>query len=139
MYQMIKLFTVLVSAAILYSCNNDTPKGKFSVSGELKNVPDQHIYLEELYFSQKDPTVLDTAEIKNGRFSVAALAPEEGLYRLRLEKNDAPFIFINDQTNIPFSSDYNNLSLSTALFNSPANHLLRKFMTAIDIQRKILE
>jgi peroxiredoxin len=136
---MIKLFIVAVSGAFLFSCNNDTQKGEFAVSGELKNAPDQHIYLEELYFSQKDPTVLDTAEVKNGRFSVVALAPEEGLYRLRLEKNAAPFIFINDQPNILFSADYNNLSLETTVFNSPANHLLRKFIAAIDVQRKNLE
>jgi peroxiredoxin len=139
MNQMIKFFTIAVCSAILFSCNNDIQKGKFTVSGELKNAPDQHIYLEELYFSQKDPVVLDTAEIKNGRFSLTALAPEEGLYRLRLEKNDGSFIFINDQSNIPFSSDYNKLSFGTETFNSPANHLLRKFMAAIDAQRKILE
>ncbi|MEP7143209.1 MAG: TlpA disulfide reductase family protein [Ferruginibacter sp.] len=139
MNQMIKFFTIGVCTIILLSCNNEAQKGKFTVSGELKNAPDQHIYLEELYFSQKDPVVLDTAEIKNGRFSLAALAPEEGLYRLRLEKNEGSFIFINDQPNIPFASDYDNLSLGTALFNSPANHLLRKFMTNIDGQNKILE
>ena len=139
MNQMIKLFTIAASAAILFSCNNDTRKGKFTVSGEIKNAPDQHIYLEELYFSEKAPTVLDTAEIKNGKFTIAALAPEEGLYRLRLEKNEAAFIFINDKPNIPFSADHDNLSLENAVFNSPANHLLRKFMVAIDAQRKGLE
>ncbi|MBC7889919.1 MAG: AhpC/TSA family protein [Ferruginibacter sp.] len=136
---MIKLFTIVVSAVVLFSCNNETQKGKFTVSGELKNVPDQKIYLEELYFSQKEPTVLDTAEIKNGKFSVSALAPEEGLYRLRLEKNDAPFIFINDQSNIPFAADYNKISVETAAFNSHANHLLTQFMATINTQRKNLE
>jgi len=139
MHQMIKLLTLVASTAFLFSCNDNIEKGKFIVSGELKNAPDQHIYLEELYFTQKDPTVLDTAEIKNGRFSVKTLAPEEGLYRLRLEKNEAPFIFINDQPNIPFSADYNNLSLQNVVFNSPANNLLRKFIAAIDVQRKDLE
>lgn len=134
-----KFFTIAVSAAVLFSCNTGTEKGKFTVMGELKNAPDQHIYLEELYFSQKEPTVLDTAEIKNGKFSVSALAPEEGIYRLRLEKNEAPFIFINDKSNIPFSADYNNLSLTGAMFNSPANSLLKNFIATIDIQRKDLE
>jgi len=134
-----KIFVIVFCAAVLFSCNNDTPKGKFSVTGELKNIPDQKIYLEELYFSQKDPAVLDTAEIKNGKFSLTALAPEEGLYRLRLEKNEAAFIFINDQPNISFASDFNNLSVQSAVFNTPANHLLRKFMVTIDAKRKELE
>src|SRR4051812_6787744 len=139
MIQITRFLSIVLSAGVLYSCNNVSEKGKFTVSGELRNTPDQRVYLEELYFSSKDPTVLDTGEIKNGKFSVSALAPEEGLYRLRLEKNEASFIFINDQPKISFSSDYNNLSLQTSFFNSPANFSLRKFMAAIDSQRKILE
>lgn len=96
----------------------------------------QHIYLEELYFSQKEPTVLDTAEIKKGKFSVSALGPEQGIYRIRLEKNDAPFIFINDKPNIPFSADFSNLSLESTAFNSPANHLLRKFTNYLFTMRR---
>ena len=81
---MTKIFFVLVSTILLFSCRSDIQKGKFTVSGELKNVPDQKVFLEELYFSQKDATVLDTGEIKQGKFKVSALAPAEGLYRLRL-------------------------------------------------------
>lgn len=136
---MIKLLTIALSALLLFSCNNETQKGKFTVTGEIKNMPDQDIYLEELYFSQKDPLVLDSAKMKNGKFEVAAIAPEQGLYRLRLEKNDVPFFFINDQPSITFSADQSNLSFATSIFNSPANHLLQKFITTIDVQRKRLE
>ncbi|MCW3088956.1 MAG: hypothetical protein JWP81_25 [Ferruginibacter sp.] len=136
---MIRYLMIAVFTAILFSCNSATQTGKFTIAGELKNAPDQHIYLEELYFSQKDPSVLDTGEIKNGKFTLSALAPEEGLYRIRLEKNDASFILINDQANIPFSADLNKVTLETAVFNSPANHLLRNFMSTINTQRKELE
>ena len=136
---MTKIFYALVSITILFSCRSDIQKGKFTVIGELKNVPDQKIFLEELYFSQKDPTVLDTGEIKQGKFKVSALAPAEGLYRLRLEKAEAAFVFINDQPEIKFQADYNKLSLEADMFNSPANQLLRKFMASINMQRKELE
>ena len=134
-----KFLPLIASVFFLFSCSTSVQKGQFTVIGELKNTPDQKIYLEELYFSQKDPAVLDTAEIKNGKFSLTALAPEEGLYRLRLEKSEAAFIFINDQPAIPFSSDLNSLSLENAKFNSPANYLLRSFMVDIEKQRKELE
>jgi len=134
-----KFLPLIASVFFLFSCSTSVQKGQFTVTGELKNTPDQKIYLEELYFSQKDPAVLDTAEIKNGKFSLTALAPEEGLYRLRLEKSEAAFIFINDQSAIPFSSDLNSLSLENAKFNSPANYLLRSFMVDIEKQRKELE
>jgi len=134
-----KFLPLIASVFFLFSCSTSVQKGQFTITGELKNTPDQKIYLEELYFSQKDPAVLDTAEIKNGKFSLTALAPEEGLYRLRLEKSEAAFIFINDQPAIPFSSDLNSLSLENAKFNSPANYLLRSFMVDIEKQRKELE
>ena len=121
------VFSIIAGSMMLFACNNETQKGKFTVSGELKNAPDQKIYLEELYFSQKDPAVLDTATIKNGKFSISALGPEQGLYRLRLEKDEAAFIFINDQPNITLSADIKKSSLESTLFNSPANYLLRKF------------
>ena len=134
-----KFLPLIASVFFLFSCSTSVQKGQFTITGELKNTPDQKIYLEELYFSQKDPAVLDTSEIKNGKFSLTALAPEEGLYRLRLEKSEAAFIFINDQPAIPFSSDLNSLSLENAKFNSPANYLLRSFMVDIEKQRKELE
>ena len=65
MKQIKQFFVLVFCTTILLSCNSDIQKGKFTLTGELKNVPDQKIYLEELYFSQKDPAVLDTAEIKN--------------------------------------------------------------------------
>jgi peroxiredoxin len=134
-----KFFYVAFCAAILSACNNENQKGKFTVSGDLKNAPDQKIYLEELSFSQKDPVVLDTAELKNGQFKISALAPEQGFYRLRLEKNDAPFFFINDQPSILLSADYKTLSLETVLFNTPASASLRKFITGIRNMGKTLQ
>ena len=134
-----KILVLLTSLVFLFSCSPSVQKCQFTVTGELKNTPDQQIYLEELYFSQKDPAVLDTAEIKNGKFSLTALAPEEGLYRLRLEKSQAAFIFINDQPSIPFSADLNSLSIENAKFSTRANYLLRTFMVDIEKQRKELE
>ena len=86
-----KVWALVGLAAVLLSCKHDEPKGKFVVSGQMKNAPNQKVYLEELFFSDKNPEVLDTGEIKNGKFSVTALAPEEGLYRLRMEKDSSFF------------------------------------------------
>jgi len=80
-----KVFQGLLITIMIAGCAAKENKGKFLLTGEIKNVPDQNIYLEQLYFSQKNPEVVDTAEIKNGKFTVTASAPEQGLYRLRLE------------------------------------------------------
>ncbi|MDO9375330.1 MAG: TlpA disulfide reductase family protein [Ferruginibacter sp.] len=124
---------------MLVACNNGASKGEFVVEGNIKNAPDQKIFLDELFFSQDVPVVLDSADLKNGKFKVEAIAANQGLYRLRMEKNEAPFFFINDQENIAFSADYNNLTLETSVFTSPANNSLRKFITGIEAQRKTLE
>jgi len=134
-----KIFTIVACTAILLSCNNKNEPGKFIVTGQIKNAPNQKIYLEELFFSEKDPEVLDTAEIKNGQFTVTALAPEEGLYRLRLEKDSAFFILINDKSELVFTADYNNLTIGGATVNSSANATLKKFITGIQTQRTDLE
>ncbi len=134
-----KKFGIAIIAIMLVSCNAQHGKGKFSVIGEIKNAPDQKIYLEELFFSQRNPEVLDTAVLKNGKFIISATAPEEGLYRIRMEKDKAAFIFINDKSNISFTADYKSLSFKTVSFNSPANTQLKNFITGASTQQDYLE
>jgi peroxiredoxin len=133
---------VLCGAAIatLYSCNNTDQKGKFTVNGQLKNAVDQKVYLEELSFGQKDPEVLDTAEIKNGKFTLSGIAAEEGLYRIRLEKASNGFLFINDNPGINFTADVNDMSLTGPSFATAANSSLKKFIGINDsLMKKVQE
>ena len=134
-----KICVAALCTVILLSCNTKSEQGKFTITGQIKNAPNQKIYLEELFFSEKDPEVLDTAEIKNGQFTIAALAPEEGLYRLRLEKDSAFFIVINDKSELRFSADYKDLTVGGASINSAANASLKKFIAGIQQQRMALE
>ncbi len=134
-----KLLIVALFATFLASCNHKSEQGKFVVSGQIKNAPDQKIYLEELFFSEKNPEVLDTGEIKNGHFSVTATAPEEGLYRIRMEKDSAFFIVVNDKDELNFTADYGKLNSDAPSINSAANASLKKFITSIQTQRAALE
>ena len=127
-----KLIAFLIVCTVLFSCKNKTDEGNFTVTGLIKNLPDQNIFLEELFFSDKNPEVLDTAEIKGGKFTISGTATEQGLYRLRLQNGNIGFIFINDQKEISFSADNGNLSFSTYTFNSPANNLLKNFIIKAD-------
>ena len=127
-----KLLSAVAIAVVLFSCNKGTDKGKFSVEGELKNAADQKIYLEELYFSDKQPEVLDTGIIKDGKFMITAIAPEEGLYRLRLEKDNAAFLFISEAGKINLRADVNNKELSGYSFSGAANSSLKKLLHYTD-------
>jgi len=134
-----KLFSIIAVVMVLVSCNHKSAKGTFTVSGEIKSAPDQKVYLDQLFFSNDDPQVLDTAEMKDGKFSLSAIGPEEGLYRVRLEKSKSGFIFINDQKDISFTANTQNLSLSGPSFNTPANALLKGFINTVDSQGNALE
>ena len=129
------LFGILLIAGTI-SCNEKTEKGKFTVTGNLKNAADQKIFLEQLYFSQKDPEVIDTGEIKNNKFTVSGIAPEEGLYRLRFEKQETGYIFINDAAKIDFKADVNDMSLTGPEFNTQANNLFKRFLLGVDGRQK---
>jgi peroxiredoxin len=134
-----KILLCVTTIATLYSCNNATEKGRFTVNGQLKNAVDQKIYLEELSFGQKDPEVLDTAEIKNGKFTLAGIAAEEGLYRIRLEKASNGFLFINDNSSINFTADVNDMSLTGPSFATAANSSLKNFIGINDSLMKKLQ
>ena len=134
-----KLLGAILLATTLFGCNNDNDEdGKFTLEGELSNIPDQQVYLEQLFFSQQQPQVLDTAEIKNGKFKVRSTSTEDGLYRIRFEKVNSGFIFINDQPKISFKADLNDASLEGPDFKSPANRALKNLLLNIEGQRKEL-
>lgn len=124
------MFLVIV-ATFLFSCNSNTTEGSFVVNGHLKNAPDQKVFLEQITFNQQPPQIIDTGEIKDGNFEVNALAPEEGLYRIRFEKN-AGYIFINDEDRIDFFADANDSTVLSTKFNTPANASLSEFIITLD-------
>ncbi|MEO8860325.1 MAG: TlpA disulfide reductase family protein [Ginsengibacter sp.] len=122
---------IILITLVCFSCSRPVKKGTFVVSGELKNAPDQKVYLEQISFDQKAPQVLDTAQMKKGNFELKTIAPEEGLYRLRFDKN-AGYIFINDQPQIDFNANANDSTLQSTRFNTPANVSLTKFIILLD-------
>ena len=133
-----KMIIALSLLAGIASCSQKEDKGKFTVTGELKNAPDQRIYLEELFFSQKSPQVLDTADIKNGRFELSGISAEEGMFRIRLEKSESSYIFVNDASKISFSGNAVDPSLPAQVFNTPANYSLRKLMIHSDSLQQLM-
>ncbi len=137
-HMMNQFLKICFAAIILAGCKGSASTGKFTLTGDIKNLPDQDVYLEQLYFSDTQPEVLDTAAVKNGKFTVAAEASEQGLYRLRLQKEKAVFIFINDKSDLALTADAANLSMKTVTVNSPANGLLKNFISATDEQARWL-
>lgn len=127
-----KKVLIIICLAFSFSCNSEKKiNGEFTVSGTIKNAPDQNIFLEEVYFSQKPPNVIDTAKLVNGKFSLTGIAAEEGIYRLRLEKGGA-YVFINDANKITSSIDATGQNLQAVDFNTAANKSLIKFLNTLN-------
>lgn len=138
MMKMKKIVCLVALGAFLAGCNSKEEKGKFTLTGEVKNVPNQQVYLEQLFFTSQEPQVLDTASIEDGKFVVSSTATEDGLYRLRFEKMNSGFIFINDQPKIEFKADVNDVSLQGPSFNTPANLALKNLLLNMEEQRTSL-
>lgn len=135
----IKMYlSIAFAACLMLACNNKSKEGAFTLNGQVKNIPDQQVYLEQLFFNQQDPQVLDTANVRSGKFELSAVANEEGLYRIRFEKMNSGFVFINDKSDVNFTADINDVSLEGPVFNSPANAALKNLIINIDGQRRQL-
>ena len=130
--------SIAFAALMMLACNQKSKEGAFTLHGQVKNIPDQQVYLEQLYFSQQDPQVLDTAEVKSGKFQLSSVANEEGLYRIRFQNMNSGFVFINDKPDINFTADINDVSLEGPVFTSPANTALKQLIINIDGQRRQL-
>ena len=133
------IFLTISIVVISISCKHSKQDANFSIDGEIKNASNQKVFLEELFFGEKNPEVVDTADIINGKFLLRANDTEEGLYRLRLEKDQKGYLIINDQNKISFFADIKNDELSGQQTNSPANQQLQKFMASMISKNKFLE
>ncbi|MEO6232186.1 MAG: TlpA disulfide reductase family protein [Ferruginibacter sp.] len=133
-----KKLLIIIFIAFSFSCNSEKHvNGEFTVAGSIKNAPDQNVFLEEVYFTEKQPEVIDTGKLVNGAFTVNGVATEQGIYRLRLEKGNA-YIFINDTDKIISEIDAKGQNLFSADFNTPANRSLIKFLYVLDsLQTKL--
>lgn len=104
---------------------------KFTVTGELKGAVDQQVYLEQIPFNQEAPKILDTAEMKNGKFEVNATSNEEGLYRIRFEKNPG-YLIVNDKEEISLVANAQDSTVKNAEVSSPSTASLYHFIMSLD-------
>jgi peroxiredoxin len=84
--------------------------------------------LEELFFSNKEPIIKDSAFMKSGVFTLKASAKEEGLFRIRLENEERFFLIINDESEIIFSGNLSSSIPVAETISSPVNKSLIGFV-----------
>jgi peroxiredoxin len=122
---------------IIFSCNEKKDENTLLVKGNVKNAGPQKVYLEEVYFVQKPPQILDTADVKDGKFQLTTVATELGLFRIRLD-DGKEFFFINDQQEVQISGDATDPGISKDKVNTPATNTLYKFINWMESRGKEL-
>jgi thiol-disulfide isomerase/thioredoxin len=129
-----KIFSALAASLILFGACNEKKEQPhvFEVDGSVQNIADQHVYLDQFFFDEQEPMVLDTGTVKNGNFVVKGHALEQGMFRIRFEKVPNGYIFINDAKQIPFTADINDTTLNGPIFNTTGNQILKNFIARLD-------
>ena len=144
----LKLAGLVMIVLAVVSCNNSGKK-KFEVSGNIANAPAVKVYLEEIPANRNiPPQILDTVQMKDGKFLLQSTAGEEAMYRIRLgdDYNSSPVILLlNDENKIEVKADWKKLSDYSATkpgysISTPANErLIGFFDTTTAIKKKISE
>lgn len=125
----------LAAAMMLWGCKNSSP-GKYTLKGHIDQLPDQHVVLEQLYFDERPPHILDSAAMSKGNFELDFSAAEEGMYRLRFSNAKNGYLFINDAPGMSFNANALDSTINAASFSGPANASFKNFMLEMQKRRE---
>ena len=130
---------------ILFSACKNEADNNLKVNGVLVNNPEkQTVYLDAIELDAVTPRTLDTAFLKPGKteFSMKGIPSEnQGIYRLRFEKDGVFVLLVNDRNDIQFSADWKNFGAYTTNSNSSNSfkNVLKTFndrLAIIDTMRR---
>jgi peroxiredoxin len=124
------LLSVLALTIFFALCKDD--KNKFVIVGEIANMPQQTVLLEEMCINETGITetkVLDSAQSNSkGHFELSGSSLEPGLYRLHFINK---FILLSiSKENVQIIANWDNLE-GYSVNGSPASESLRNFFTNI--------
>lgn len=116
------LLTFFAFTLIFISCKNE--KNKFVIVGEIENMPEQTVLLEEMGINETK--VLDSAKSNSkGHFEVSSTGLEPGLYRLHFSDNKFILLSVFNE-NIKIIAEWRNLEQYNVI-GSPGSESLRNF------------
>jgi peroxiredoxin len=120
------ILVFITFSLFLFSCKND--KNKFVILGDIVNMPEQVILLEEMGINETK--VLDSVKSNSkGHFELSSSSLEPGLYRLHFADNKFILLSIFKE-NVKISSDWNNLE-QYQVVGSEGSESLRNFFTNV--------
>ncbi|MGJ7033504.1 redoxin domain-containing protein [Niabella hirudinis] len=131
-----QLIAIMLLTFVFAGCKQDNKKS-FTVNGTVTNTQAKKAYLEEVPVASMQPVIVDSAEIRGGKFSLKTEALEDAIYNIRLDQLDFPVAsVINDapevDLNIVMSTETPLMPEKFEVKNSPASQAMKAFMLAFN-------
>jgi len=112
----------------LAACKSST--NKFTVIGDIKDMPSENVVLEEIGVNDVITVVDSTESNDKGHFELSGNAPEPGLYRLHFPNNR--FILLSlEKGNVKLTANWGDMQ-NYQVQGSPSSESLHRFILAID-------
>ncbi len=122
--------TILLAGVIafaLFACKQKNSNGAFEVSGKIKGVKKQLVYLQQFPYEGTQLQIVDSATLSDdGSYKLHTIGKEEGLYIVGVTTGPQA-IFVNDKDDITINMDSVNFR-HPDIQNSPATKSIYSFM-----------
>lgn len=120
--------SAFIFVLFLTACQHKNANGEFEVSGTIKGVQKQLVYLQQFPYEATQMQVVDSATLKDdGSYHLHTIGKEEGLYTVGV-MNGPQAIFINDNDDITINLDSVNFR-NPDIKGSEATKSIYRFMS----------
>lgn len=117
------ILSLFIVSYVFTGCN--TSSNKFSIEGQISNMPEQTVYLSELAID--NTMLIDSVKSdKSGGFKLNGSAPEPGLYRLNFSGDQYKQIILSiEKGNVAITADWNNFEQYAVKGSASSESLLK--------------
>ncbi|MFA6150722.1 MAG: TlpA disulfide reductase family protein [Chitinophagaceae bacterium] len=120
------LLSIIALTLLFASCKDD--KNKFVIVGEIANMPEQTVLLEEMGINETK--VIDSTKTNSkGHFELSGTAIEPGLYRLHFSENQYILLSVFKE-NVKITADWNQIEQYN-VSGSAASESLKNFFSNV--------
>jgi peroxiredoxin len=117
-----RLIYFLFLLVLISSCGSD----QGTITGEITGADGQMVYLDVEV--DRQPMFIDSAVVKNGKFSLNVKEPKLGFYRMSLSNSNAVILIIDKDDKIHYTGDAVNLNENYTVKGSYHSELLHNFL-----------
>ena len=134
---------LVIFCLTLFACQQKKTNGEFEVSGQIKGVKQQLVYLQQFPFDGTALQIVDSATLGNdGSYKLHTIGKEEGLYTVGVP-NGPQAIFINDADDITINLDSVNFrhpyikgsAATTSIYDFMDNYIKKDSVAGIAYQQ----